>query len=197
MPKNRRLMLLGLALLCVHVVGCARTQATRFYTLTPVAMAPEDQHSPAPLSVGVGPVVLPEYLDRPQMVGMVAANELGFSEFSRWAEPLDAMLLRVFRENLAVLLGTEHVAAYPWPSGSAPDAKVAVEVLSFVGRPEGGVVLDVRWVVQVTDRPASAQRTTIEKPSEAGDYASLAAAASRAVADLSREIADAIASPAG
>jgi uncharacterized lipoprotein YmbA len=192
MQKIRLPLLLSMTVLCVCLVGCARTQATRYYTLSPMEASPEGEPGRSALAIGVGPVVVPEYMDRPQMMTMAGPNELGFSEFHRWAEPLEAMLTRTLKENLAVLLGTEHVSAYPWPGDFEPDVVVAVEILRFGPGPDGAVVLDARWLAGSVGDPGPVQRTTVGISAGAGDYAAIAAAAGRAVADLSREIAASI-----
>jgi uncharacterized lipoprotein YmbA len=197
MQKTRRSLLLGMVVLCACLAGCARTQATRYYTLSPVAPGSSERAGPSSLSLGVGPVILPEYLDRPQMMTVAGANEVAFAEFHRWADPLDEMLARVLKEDLAALLATENVAPYPWPAEFEPDVVVEVEVLELAGQPDGGVTLEARWLVRAAGGRGRVRRTQIEMPAEAGDYAALAAAASRAVAALSREIADAIEASSG
>jgi uncharacterized lipoprotein YmbA len=192
MQSNRRLVLLGLAVVLAHAAGCARTQPTRYYTLSPVQPAAAASAPASALRIGVGPVVLPDYLDRAQMATMVGPNEVIYSEFHRWAEPLDAMLARVLAEDLALLIGTERIAAYPWRTDTHPDVAVELRVLRLEAGPDGTAVLDVRWRALTPDDEGTIQRTTIEVPAEPGDYAARAAACSRALADLGRRIADAV-----
>jgi len=62
----------------------------------------------------VGPVELPEYLDRPQIMTCESRNELQFAEFDRWAGSLEKAFSRVLAVNLSILLSTDRVAVYPW-----------------------------------------------------------------------------------
>ena len=67
---------LGAALLAL--AGCAETSPTTFYILS--SLPPAADESPATarnkLSLGVGPVTLPAYLNRPQVVSLASANRL-------------------------------------------------------------------------------------------------------------------------
>jgi uncharacterized lipoprotein YmbA len=193
MRNTRRLLLVSLAVSCVYLVGCARSQVTRYYTIAPLDANATDRTRPTDLTIGVGPVTLPDYVDRSQMADIVGQNEVRFAEFHRWAEPLGVMLVRVLKENLAVLLGTQRVIAYPWPSSARPDVAVEVEVLRFGRLPTGRILLDARWRLRTPKAAGVLRRTTIEVPAQGGDYAAFAGACSKAVANLSREIADAIA----
>jgi uncharacterized protein len=72
--------------LLVVLTGCASTPPSRFYTLSampkvlPVNL-PADL--PGDFSLGVGPVNIPQYLDREQIVTRVGENELVLAEFDR------------------------------------------------------------------------------------------------------------------
>ena len=57
--------------------------------------------------IGVGPITVPKYLDRPQIVTRSGRNQLALGEFDRWAEPLQDNVLRVLAENLAFLIPTD------------------------------------------------------------------------------------------
>jgi len=52
---------------------------------------------------GVGPVTLPPYLDRSQIVMSDRANELNLAEFDQWAESLQTNFTRVLGENLVAV----------------------------------------------------------------------------------------------
>ena len=49
--------------------------------------------------IGVGPVTVPDYLDRPQIATRSSSSSLQFSEFDRWAEPLEKNLMRVLADQ--------------------------------------------------------------------------------------------------
>jgi uncharacterized lipoprotein YmbA len=182
-------------LLCaVAAAGCLqpRPDPSRFFTLTSIDPGTADTER-TPLrqpSVGLGPVRLPEYLDRPQAPTRVAPNELRFSETDRWAEPLASNFVRVLSQDLVLLLATDSVATFPWPLQYAPAYGVAVTVLRFDRTPDGHVVLVARWTISGPHRRVLDSRdgTWTEAAGSTGTEAAVAAW-SRAVGDLARDVA--------
>jgi uncharacterized lipoprotein YmbA len=180
--------------------GCADSQPTRFYTLAALPDAPSEA-MPArtsDLSVGVGPVTLPPYLDRPQLVTRAGSNRAVLAEFDSWVEPLQGMFARVLAENLALLLGTDDVLTLPQRRALALDYQVEVDVTRFDVDTGGNAVLDARWWVLGRDgeRILRSGRSTISEPTQVGDYTAAAGALSRALGAMSLEIARAIADQA-
>ena len=99
------IFLLSLLLLC----GCA-SKAPNYYVLHSLqGEAPDVKTARAEndLTIGVGPIKIPEYLDRPQMATRSTPYSLQFAEFDKWAEPLDKNLASVLAENLSILLSTD------------------------------------------------------------------------------------------
>src|SRR3954468_11900896 len=89
--------------------GCSlgrQSPPTRLYVLTALAEADGSQGVAATsgLALAVGPVGLPEYVDRPQIVTGDSGNELQQAFFEQWAEPLTSNLTRVLANNLSLLL---------------------------------------------------------------------------------------------
>ena len=180
------------------LAGCARSPATRFYALTPLATASDPAPAAATgVAVGIRSIDLPAALDRPQIMTRTGENTIAFAEFDRWSAPLSESVARVLAENLAVRLASERVVVYPWPPAATVDHEVIVDVIRFDGRLGGSCVLDARWRV-VTRAPRSEPIVGRSSLREAagGDYAALVAAQSRLVDALSAEIASAIRSRA-
>ena len=175
--------------------GCGSTAPSRFYALSPVGAAEGRavQGSGVP-SVGVSHVKMPDYLDRPQIATRVGPNEIRFDEFNRWAEPLKENFSRVLAENLSVLLGTDKVHVFSGPGTLPVDCQVWAEVIQFDANPAGDVSLLAKWAVLQRDgkKVLITKRSTLVEPAGAPGYLAMAAAGSRAVAGLSREIAEAI-----
>jgi len=193
MPACRCLMLIGL----VGLAACAETQPTRFYTLAPVLDAGTAAATQGGLVVGVGPVTLPAYLERSQIVTRSGPNRAELAEFDSWIEPLDSMVPRVLAEDLARLLGTDDVLTLPARRAMPLDYQVEIEILRLDADPAGNAVLDARWrVFDRNDDPVGGDRTTVrEDVAQPGDYRALAAAMSRALGTLARDIAAVIGSP--
>jgi uncharacterized lipoprotein YmbA len=188
---------LKLALVLTSVVwlaGCARTAPVSYYQLSPRHDA-VDTPAPVPagqgFSVGIGPVLLPEYLERIQIVSRTSANHLEIMGDRRWAEPLATALPRVLGENLVFLLGNARVQRYPWARSQSVDFQVLVEILQFEGGPERAAVLTARWsVLDGTGAMLIAeQRSGIQVVAAPGTEG-LVAALSEALGRLAGEIAD-------
>ena len=185
----------ALALVALLFAGCRSTPPpTAFYTLTAVTKAETAGQSPAPkgdFAVGIGPVQIPEYLDRPQLVARAAPDKLVLSEFHRWGGSLRQDFPRVLAENVAALLGTDRVLEYPWGDRLDPTYRVALDIQQFDGQLGETVVLRVTWIVTGREgkTPLSVRKSDIQEPVSGKDYDALVAAQSRAVAALGREIA--------
>jgi uncharacterized lipoprotein YmbA len=182
------------------LAGCAQSQPTRFYTLSGLAAeAGETLPAPAPdITVGVGPVTLPAYLDRPQLVTRAGSNRMVLADFDSWAEPLDGLFARVLADNLALLLGTDDVLLLPQRRPTPLDYQVEVDVTRFDVDAGGNANLDARWWVYGRRGESLLQsgRSTITEAAPPGDHAAAAAALSRALGAMSTEIAEAIADQA-
>ena len=100
------------------ISGCrGTTPPVRFYTLNAVIEHTAGEPDPKirqNLAVGVGPMEIPKSIDRPQLITRTAPNTLSVDEFHRWAGSLREDFVRALTANLAVLLKTDQVTAYPW-----------------------------------------------------------------------------------
>ncbi len=151
-------------------------------------------------SVSVGPVSVPAAVDRPQIVVRLGPNQVAIDEFHRWASSLPDAIARVVAENLAAMLGTPNVTVFSQPTASGARYRVLVDVLRFESAPGEAALLDAVWTVRNTkDGTTRSGRTTVSEPVPDREYASLAAAHSRALGRLSADLAGAIQalSPAG
>jgi uncharacterized protein len=176
--------------LVVLAAGCA-SDPTHYFTLTPTATATV---TPSKLSIAVGPVTVPATVDRAQIVvSNSGSNQLTFDEFNRWASPLQDNLARVVAEDLVVFLGTPRVTLFPQTVATDVDYRVEIEVRNFESSPGHTAALDAVWTVRrVKDGKAQTGRTSAREPLQDSGYDALAAAHSRAIAAMSKDIADAI-----
>jgi uncharacterized protein len=199
MAKSARARLVTLAALAagLALASCADSQPTRYYTLAALPAAPDAAlpATPSALTVGVGPVTLPPYLDRPQLVTRDGSNRVVLADIDSWAEPLDGLFSRVLAENLAILLRTDDVLLLPQRRLIPLDYQVEVDVTRFDVDAGGNANLDARWWVfgRDGDKLLQSGRSTITEPTQVGDYTAAAAALSRALGAMSTEITQAIA----
>jgi hypothetical protein len=144
-----------------------------------------------PVSVSIATVEIPDYMDRPQIVTRESGNELKLAEFDRWAGSLSDNIAAVLAENLGLLLGTERVFAYPPVSGEKADFSLALRVLRLECAPGDQVLLKAQWTLLAgPERKEAATRvTTFSERLNDRDYRTMAAAISRILGEVSREIA--------
>lgn len=170
--------------------GCASTPVSRFYTLS---AAPPPATTSSDLSVAVASVSVPAAVDRPQIVVIMGPNQVLLDEFNRWASPLQNNIARVVAENLVAMLGTPRVTLSPQTLTAAADYRVAIEVQRFESALGEAATLDAVWAIsRAKDGKSRMGRTTVRETVPDKSYDALAAAHSRAVARLSRDIADAV-----
>jgi hypothetical protein len=197
----RRTTLAFLVVCIALLAGCATTTPSRFYTLTPVKGS-DASTGVIPVEEGailaLGPVRLPDYLDRPQIATRSEGNEVRLHETERWAGSLQEDVSRVLIENLSALLAGKRVTVVRWASAMQTTATVrnrlAVEILRFEGTVGGTVVLKARYGLIGPDgkKVISAGESTVREPAGGADYDALTAAMSRALAVFSKEIAAAV-----
>jgi len=174
------------ALLALGACLGPRTDPSAFFLLS--SPVPAAEGAPVPVSIGLGPVTLPGYLDRPQIVTRLSDDEISLAEADRWAEPLAANLLRTLEENLAKLLPGSSYVGYPWYAADAPDYAVTLDVRRFEADASGAVVLDAIWRLDRGDARVDGGAARIEDQADGPGRAAAVAAHSRALAELSREI---------
>jgi hypothetical protein len=175
-----------------------RPDPSRFFTLTaiaqPGATAAKAPSNPGGVTLGIGPIRLPGYLDRQEVVTRVSPNRIDMSEYDHWAEPLETNFNRVLGQNLSVLLPIDRLVYFPWESIRSPAYQVEVEVLRFEANATGDVQLSARWVVLETTKkiPPKSGETLLSRQPTAKSTDAAVAALSETLGDLSREIANAI-----
>lgn len=194
----RLAVLVGLPLLVLG--ACARTEPARFYLLHSLSGSELDkpgervETNTTRVGIGIETVKIAPYLDRPEIATRPAPYRVQFAEFDRWAEPLQDNIAEVLAENLSVLLRSDRIALFPWSAGTVIDYRVVVEVMRFDNELGKEALLRSRWTILGPGerKPLVSRKADYRQPIAAGDYESLAAANSRLLADLSRDIAVAL-----
>ena len=179
------------------LLGCARSEPVNYYILRSIQNPGPESPTALPErepAVGVGPVKVPDYLDRPQIASRLSDNGLQFAEFDRWAEPLDKNLPRILADNLAVLLPSQRVFVFPWPKSVQVRYQVTLEIIHLEKASDGKVILEASWNILDSngEKLLLMRRTKLVQPVESAGYDAVASGESRAVEELSREIAEAI-----
>lgn len=185
-------------LLLQGCISVPTSPSPRFYTLQPIKeISGAELSGAANLSnviVGVGPVTLPEYLNRPQIVTRRSDNTVEFAQFDRWAESLDRGMARIIAKNFSLLLPTANVEIFPWNSVIPIRYQVMMKVIQLDCKLDSDVVLLVQWsILDAQEKKILlAKRSEYRKPIETHNYPGLVQAISSIMDSVSREIAQAL-----
>jgi len=172
--------------------GCGTSPPSRFYTLDATATSTSTS-AQSTLLIAVGPVTVPAVVDRPEFVVSAGPNEVRIDDFNRWASPIQDGVSRAVAENLVAILGTPRVIRFPQALATEPDYRVAIEVRTFESAPGRSAALDAVWTIRRSgDGKTRTGRTSVRESVPETGYDALAAAHSRAIAQASQDIANAI-----
>ena len=143
------------------------------------------------LSLGIGPVTIPDSLKRSQVATRQHGNQYAFDEFNRWAGVLERDLTMVLGDNLGVLLDVKKVGTFPWLNYFTPTYRVVIDIQRFDGSLGGDAVLDARWAVADSEGKEllAGGKIILRQPLQGPGYAALVKAESLLVADLSKKVA--------
>ncbi len=146
--SNTFLPLAWLLSLGLLLAGCGSSPPNNFYVLSAHEFPAPSGTAPA---LGVGPISIPEYLGRQNMVYNRVDNTLQVASQDMWAEPLGNGIQRVLVLNLTGLLNTQNVSIFPWRPERAPEFGVEVNLLQLDAN-ENEAMLTADWLVY---RPGS------------------------------------------
>jgi len=145
------------------------------------------------ISVGVGPITIPGYLERSRMVTRESGSELKYLEIHRWAQPLGESLQYALVANLVMLLWSDEVILHPWYRTREPDYSVEVDIARFERGHDGSASLVARWSLRDTGGAIlAAESFNRVLPADSTAVATTVDVQSRLVAAMSRVIADAL-----
>jgi len=183
---------------CISLPNGQISPTPRFYMLSAMEDAQVSKKIniiPAVI-IGVGPVKIPEYLDRPQMVTRDKEGVLKFDEFDRWGESLDIGLARVIREDLTVELPGAKLTLYPWNPLTTVKYQVNVEVVQLDSELDGDMHIVMQWTVidMQSSKAVIIKRSEFRSPIVPPNYSGLAKTLGVDCSSLSRQIAQALAS---
>ena len=199
--RPRRFAPLLLAVGVLALAGCMSVaDPTRYYVLsTTSTREPAPPVADSSVAVGVGPVLIPGYLDRVQIVTRDANDQVTVAMYDRWAEPLESGIAQVLADNLGAHVGSERIAVFPWRGGVARvlDYQVAIVVLRFDGWPGRQAIMDARWRLLGKDgQELALRRSTLNEPITGEGYQPLVRGMNQLLSTLAREIASEIRSRA-
>jgi len=165
----------------------------QFYRLNADVGAAETIHFPAPANeplIGLGPIRIPEYLNRPQIIVAITDNQYQLSEDHRWAERLDQNIALALVKALPRQLGTDRIVRYPWTQRQAVDYQVGIDILEFNVDANGQSRLTAQWTIKHKDKPTIDKRSDYRFPASTTDYDVMVKAQSQCLTKLGQDIAE-------
>jgi uncharacterized protein len=185
---------IGIVILTIFLNGCLRvSKSVQFYMLSAdsgqagkslVPTATQD------LVIGLGPIHIPEYLNRPQMIVATSQNQYRLSEEHRWAERLDQNISHALFKSLPRQLGTDRIVRYPWSQRHTIDYQVGIDILEFNINANGQSILIAQWYVKSKDKPTIDKRSEYKSPASTTDHEMMVKAQSQCLTKLGKEISE-------
>jgi len=197
MEKSRIFPIAHLTIFVVGVtlVACGgRTPPAKFYTLQPIEQSAFGKSMPPDVALAVGPVAIPADMDRDEIVTRDAGNEVSFSEYHRWAGPLQQSIAAVIAQNIGTLLATERVTSFTRENIFQPTHRVVINTIRYDSQLSSEFLLNATWSIKdlKAKKLLLIRNSIIRESPESATYEGLVAAQSKALAALSREIAVAL-----
>jgi uncharacterized protein len=132
------------------VAGCSSSPEIRYYTLSterapPRGAAPTTRPAGTPYAIDA--VIIPDLLDRPQIVLRTSTNAVEVLDYDRWASPLPDQLERVLAADLSARLGPGAVVDPGLPANSRAGRRIAVSILEFDPGRRQENALEVSWEI--------------------------------------------------
>ena len=113
MRGSNSTLIVGEVFILFLLTACGSSPPTRFYMISADSTSASPSQTSADVSVGVGPIRLPEYLDRPQIVTRGNNARIELAEFDRWAEPLDRSFTAALVDYLSAATGSGQIYEFP------------------------------------------------------------------------------------
>jgi hypothetical protein len=181
-----------LSFLTFLILGCAKSSKPVEYYMLDASVGIGNNQTlkgdEGPM-IGLGPIRLPEYLDRFQMVVAVSENKYKLIDGHRWAEKLDQNISLALFKTLPVQLGTDRMIRYPWPQRPGVDFQVKIDILELNIDQDGRSQLVAQWLIKSKDKTILNKRSTFTAQASTTDIDKMVQAQSECLTKLGQEVA--------
>jgi uncharacterized protein len=184
-------------LACCLPLGCSSSPPLRYYTLNEIASTAPPVTMSNQVPVRVDPVVIPQELDRLEIVTRIGPNRLRISELDHWAAPLDDQIRRVLSDDLSTRLPPHGLADPNEPAGGGPRRLLSVSITDFLADSACSVTLRADWMLRATNTNTERGTEIIVIPGNEPCTAVAAGQMSSALAVLADRLASMILSATG
>ena len=177
-------------------ISASSTPSPRFYMLHTTDKASAALEMAPNVVIEVGPVKIPEYQNRPQMVAQDKDQMITFSEFDRWGEPLNSSIAQFVSQNFSVMLPGANLQIYPANLAIPIGYQVILDVLQLESQLDKDMFLVVQWsIVDVQNhKMLFSKRSEFRRSINPPNYTGLAQTLSEECISLSSEMSQKIVS---
>ncbi|MDP2905966.1 MAG: PqiC family protein [Candidatus Omnitrophota bacterium] len=194
-------MLIGMFVIYVSsamaLSGCVSPSSSpppRFYMLSAVT-ANEGVPTfeiPKDTIIEVGPVKIPDYQNRPQIVTQDKDKMLTLAQFDRWGESLDVGLARALAEDLTLMLPGATVGIFPSNYAIPVNYQVIIDVAQLESELDKDLVFAAQWSLIEPKKNVMlfTKRAEFRQPIEPHNYSGLAKTLGAVCATLGSQIAE-------
>ena len=151
MPSKSALIALA-SLVLFLISACGSSPPARYFALNPID-AEYRQDPDDAVILGLGPLRIPDYLNRSQIVTRALEAEMQVNEFSRWTEPLSIALPRIISTDVDNLLDQVVVIMFPYDAQVRPyvSYRLVGDINRFEADQTGLALLEVQWGIVDAD----------------------------------------------
>lgn len=184
------------SLLCAVMVitACSASgPATTYYGFTENTTSSDASAAAAlNVTVGIGPVILPGYLDNPAVISRKSGNRVNVSGYHAWAEPLDEGMARIIASNVSNRIQQSTPYAFPWDSRDRPDWQIKIKVEKFDGVRGDVLMFTAQWTAfSLSDSTlVMSGRETISLALDSPSYENYVQVMNEALVQFSETLAD-------
>lgn len=186
-------LLIGL-FMALTLGGCStRSPSANFYLL-------ENEFSDAEktgnLRVGLGPVSVADYLQKPQIAIRTNSSQIIFSEFDRWASDLRGLIISSLQHDLAIELNTNNVFEFPWRKSDQVEVAIQLDIKRLdASFDDSSAFLVAKVTLSRKDGPSVVRSFALREALEGDGYAAAVTAERLLIKQLAKKIAQLIQQP--
>ena len=187
--KSRSLFVILIA--AISLSACStRSPNSNFYLLENELSSGERTGN---LRIGLGPVSVADYLQKPQIAIRTDSSKIIFSEFDRWASDLRGLIINAVQHDLAEELNSDNIFEYPWRKSDKVDFAVTLDIKRFdASFDESSAYLEARVKLTNAEGASIARSYTLTESLQGSGYDAAVSAERRLLAELATKVANLI-----
>ncbi|AKE52814.1 PqiC family protein [Kangiella geojedonensis] len=179
--------LLSSALLLVNACS-SRSPNSNFYLLENELNQVENTGN---LRIGLGPVKVADYLQKPQIAIRTKTSQIIFSEFERWASDLRGLIINSLQYDLGNELKTDNVFEYPWRKSDQVDYAIQLDIHRFdASFDESSAYIEAKMVLTSPQGQSVARAFATTESLSSNTYVAVVSAERRLLQQLAKQIAE-------